>query len=82
MPAVPGGKAVGRRTSAATRWETRHVEAEVHRLHAHVPEEMRLKRVALAAEERRIANFIDFIADGKGTSALADALTPCRSDRR
>jgi len=44
------------------------------RLHAHIPEEIRLARAALADEERRIANFVGFIGDGKGTAALAEAL--------
>ena len=51
------------------------VEAEVERLHAHLPEEMALKRAALASEERRVANYIDFIGDGKGTRALGEALS-------
>jgi hypothetical protein len=34
----------------------------------------KLKRAALAEEERRITNFIEFIGEGKGTPALADAL--------
>jgi len=52
----------------------RRVEVEVRRLHGHLPELMRDKRSALAAEERRIANFIGFIGDGKGTPALGQAL--------
>ena len=59
---------------AAIRYVLERVEAEVKRLHDHVPEEIKLKRAALAEEERRIANFIEFIGDGKGTPALADAL--------
>ena len=51
------------------------VEAEVKQLHAHLPEEMELKRAALASEERRIANYIDFIGEGKGTRALGEALS-------
>ena len=52
----------------------RRVEAEVERLHADLPEEMELKRAALASEERRIANYIGFIGEGKGTRALGEAL--------
>jgi hypothetical protein len=59
---------------AAIRYVLERVEAEVKRLHNHVPEEIKLKRAALAEEDRRIANFIEFIGDGKGTPALADAL--------
>jgi regulator of protease activity HflC (stomatin/prohibitin superfamily) len=50
------------------------VGVEVRRLHANVPERIKLAETAVAAEERRIANFIAFIGDGKGTRALADAL--------
>ena len=52
----------------------KRVELEVRRLNATLPEELRLKKAALAAEQRRIANFVDFVADGKGTRALAEAL--------
>jgi hypothetical protein len=50
------------------------VKVEVARLHADLPEELKLKRAALAGEERRIANFIEFIGGGKGTTALGHAL--------
>jgi hypothetical protein len=38
------------------------------------PESIRLKRAELQAEECRIANFIEFVADGRGSRALAEAL--------
>jgi hypothetical protein len=38
------------------------------------PESIRLKRAELQAEERRIGNFIEFVADGRGNRALAEAL--------
>ncbi len=60
---------------ASIRYLLQRVEEEVERLHAHLPEEMALKRAALASEERRIANYIDFIGDGKGTRALGEALS-------
>jgi hypothetical protein len=50
------------------------VESEVRRLCAHLPENLKLKRSALASEEHRIVNFIEFIGAGKGTRALGDAL--------
>ena len=50
------------------------VETEVRRLQAHVPEEIQMKEAALATEERRIANYIDFIGEGKGTRGLGEAL--------
>lgn len=47
---------------------------EVSRLHTDVPETLKLNRGKLGVEERRVANFIEFIADGKGTRALGQAL--------
>lgn len=60
--------------SAAIGYVLKRVEVEVHRLHGHLPEEIRVKRSALGIEKRRINNFIGFIGDGKGTRALGDAL--------
>jgi site-specific DNA recombinase len=42
---------------------------------AHVPEELRLKKVELNRAESRVHNFIEFIATGRATPALADALS-------
>ncbi len=50
------------------------VEEEVARLYADVPETVRLKAVELESEERRLANFLDFVGDGRGSKALATAL--------
>ena len=47
---------------------------EAKLLHDHLPEEIQVKRVALGAEERRIANYVGFIGEGKGTRALGEAL--------
>jgi site-specific DNA recombinase len=41
---------------------------------AHVPEDLRLKRVELNRAETRVHNFVEFIASGRATPALADAL--------
>jgi len=41
---------------------------------AHVPEELRLKRVELNRAETRVHNFIEFVASGRATPALGDAL--------
>jgi site-specific DNA recombinase len=38
----------------------RRVEVEVAKLYTHVPESIHLKEVELTAEERRLANFVDF----------------------
>jgi DNA invertase Pin-like site-specific DNA recombinase len=63
------------RDPGSIRYLLERVEAEVQRLHAHLPEEIRVKRAALSAEERRIANYIEFIGGGKGTRALGEALS-------
>jgi site-specific DNA recombinase len=52
----------------------KRVEHEVGKLYAHVPDAIRLKETELAAEERRLANFIDFIGEGRGSRTLAQAL--------
>ena len=52
----------------------RRVAAEVGKLYTHVPESIRLKETELTAEQRRLANFVDFIAEGRGSRTLAQAL--------
>ena len=42
---------------------------------AHVPEQLRLKKIELNRAETRVHNFIEFIASGRGTPSLADALS-------
>jgi excisionase family DNA binding protein len=56
------------------RYLLEQVEAEVAKLYAHVPETVRTKEAELGAEERRLANFVDFIGEGRGSQALAKAL--------
>jgi len=41
---------------------------------AHIPETVRTKEAELDAEERRLANFVDFIGEGRGSQALGKAL--------
>src|SRR5688572_30731032 len=48
--------------------------AKVKELFAHVPEELRLKKIELNRAETRVHNFIEFIASGRATAGLADAL--------
>jgi hypothetical protein len=50
------------------------VEQEVARLYADAPETVRLKQAELQAEERKINNFVEFIGEGRGSRALAQAL--------
>lgn len=52
----------------------RRVEAEIRRLMQDVPETIRLKEAELETEQRRVAHFIDFIAEGRSSRALAEAL--------
>jgi hypothetical protein len=56
------------------RYLLERVEAEVAKLYAHIPETLRTKEVELGAEERRLANFVDFIGEGRGSQALGKAL--------
>ena len=50
------------------------VRAEVAKLSEHLPETIRAKESELNSEERRLANFVDFIGEGRGSQALASAL--------
>ena len=49
------------------------VEREVGKLYADVPETVRLREAELAAEERRLGNFGDFIGERRGSGALGKA---------
>jgi hypothetical protein len=48
--------------------------AKIRELFAHVPEELRLKKLELNRAQTRVHNFIEFIASGRATPGLADAL--------
>jgi hypothetical protein len=48
---------------------------KVKELFAHIPEELRLKKVELNRAETRVHNFIEFIASGRASPSLADALS-------
>ena len=60
--------------AGAVRYVLEHVESEVKRMYSDVPETIRLKEAELQADERRLANFVDFIGEGRGSRALASAL--------
>jgi hypothetical protein len=62
------------RSAAQKHYVLERVEEEVRRLYAHVPKTIRLKETELEAEQRRLANFVDFIGEGRGRQALAKAL--------
>ncbi len=42
--------------------------------YAHIPESICLKETELTVEQRRLANFVDFIGEGRGSRTLAQAL--------
>jgi hypothetical protein len=50
------------------------VEAEIANLRSDLPDTLKLKEAELTAEQRRLANFVDFIGEGRGSQALAKAL--------
>jgi site-specific DNA recombinase len=50
------------------------VEAEIAKLRSDLPDTLKLKEAELSAEQRRLANFVDFIGEGRGSQALAKAL--------
>jgi site-specific DNA recombinase len=56
------------------RYVLEQVEKEIGRLRSTLPETVKLKEVELAAEQRRLDNFIDAIGEGRGSKALANAL--------
>jgi hypothetical protein len=47
------------------------VEREIAKLRSDLPEALKLKEAELTAEHRRLANFVDFICEGRGSQALA-----------
>jgi hypothetical protein len=61
-------------TPSRVHYVLERVEEEIHKLLGHLPEKIRFTKAALAEEERRVGNFIEFIGNGKGTPALAQAL--------
>jgi site-specific DNA recombinase len=56
------------------RYVLQRVEEEVRKLCSHIPETICMKETELAAEKQRIAHFVDFIGEGRGSRALAQAL--------
>jgi site-specific DNA recombinase len=50
------------------------VEEEIAKLRSDLPDTLKLKEAELAGEQRRMANFVDFIGEGRGSQALAKAL--------
>ncbi|MDQ6803494.1 MAG: hypothetical protein M3065_00700 [Actinomycetota bacterium] len=52
----------------------RRVEEEIAKLRSELPDTLKLKETELSAEQRRLANFVDFIGEGRVSQALAKAL--------
>ena len=50
------------------------VEEEIAKQRADLPDTRKLKKAELGAEQRRLANLVDFIGEGRGSQALAKAL--------
>jgi hypothetical protein len=50
------------------------VEEEIAKLRSDLPDALKLKEAELTSEQRRLANFVDFIGEGRGSQALAKAL--------
>jgi hypothetical protein len=50
------------------------VEEEIAKMRSDLPETLKLKHAELTSEQRRLANFVDFIGEGRGSQALARAL--------
>jgi len=50
------------------------VEEAVEAQRSDLPETIRLKEAELASEERRVANFVEFVGEGRGSRALGQAL--------
>jgi hypothetical protein len=50
------------------------VGSAVAELRRDLPENIRLTEAELASEERRLANFLDFVGEGRGSRALGQAL--------
>ena len=52
----------------------KRVADEIANLRADLPDTLKLKEGELAAEQRRLANFVGFIGEGRGSHALGKAL--------
>jgi len=61
-------------SAEAVRHLLEKVEDELRRSASAVPEQVRLGAAELEREQRRLANFIEFVAEGRGSRALGDAV--------
>ena len=60
----------------------RRVEEEIHELERDLPDTIKLKQAEQDNEQRRVQNFVEFVAEGRGSRALGEALaaSECRVD--
>lgn len=58
----------------ALRYLLEKVEEELRRSADAVPEQLKLEAAELEREQRRLANFIEFVAEGRGSRALGEAV--------
>jgi hypothetical protein len=56
------------------------VEQEIRELNRDLPETIKIKQAEHESEKRRIQNFVEFVAEGRGSRALGEALAA--SERR
>ncbi len=56
------------------RYVLQQVEKEIGKLRSTLPEDMKLKEAELCAQQRRLDNFIESIAEGRDSKALGKAL--------
>jgi hypothetical protein len=54
------------------------VEEEIGKLRSDLPDTLKLKEAELSAEQRRVANFVDFIGQGRGSQPAAPSTGPSR----
>ena len=52
------------------------IAVEIKKQSAHIPEEIRLKKMELDKTQMRIHRFVEFVAQAKATDSIATALEP------
>jgi hypothetical protein len=57
----------------------RRVEEETAKLPSDLPDALKLKESELSAEQRRLANFVDFIGEGRGSQSSSRRTSDARS---
>jgi site-specific DNA recombinase len=70
----------GLRSTENLEYLLQRVEQEIRELNRDLPETIKLKQAEHETEKRRIQNFVEFVAEGRGSRALGEALAA--SERR